>query len=93
MRARHSHVTLKGRSARKYLFIGGCHMGMGSEYRTDSSVEMPSHYLHVASGFGVKVNNDQPNVIRDFGQHAVRGFPWTVNGAHEDASLQADDGD
>ena len=69
--AGHADVALKRGPAGKHLFVGRRHVGVGAQHRGDASVEIASHELFVAGGFGVEVEHADGDVAGDFRQHVV----------------------
>lgn len=95
MGPRHAEVALKGRPPWKDLFVGRGNVGVGSQYRSHATIQVPSQGLLVASGFGMKVDANDPDtwkLLVDFLQSAICRDKGAINGFHEDTSLQVQHG-
>jgi hypothetical protein len=88
VRAAHSHVCLERCSARKYAFICGGDVGVGTEDCGDFAVEVPAHGDFFAGGFGVEVDHDDFGL--DAGEQVGGGMERVVGPAHEDLAHEVE---
>jgi hypothetical protein len=92
VRAGHADVGDIGGAAREDVLVGGGDVGVRAEDDGNFSVEIPAHGLFFRCCFGVHIDEHHFDIARDFGELAVGGAERVVDGNHEGAALQVENG-
>jgi hypothetical protein len=88
--ARHADVGLVGGAVGQDALVGSGYVGVCAEQGSDAAVEIPAKGDLFASGFAMKVEQD--DLCGDFAEEFVGFTEGIVATGHEDAALQVHDG-
>src|ERR1700761_8052701 len=90
VRPAHAYICLIGSTSRQNPLVGRGYVCVGSDYRSNLPIEVPTHRHFLGSGLCVEVDKD--HFGGDGAQKSVRGAKRVFLAGHEDAALQVNDG-
>src|SRR3974390_1700944 len=85
-------ITKKGCAAWKNLLVGRLDVGMGANHRADASIEHACQGDFFGGGFGMEIDKDMANSRAEALKFRQDSMEWIIQGWHERATLQVDDG-